>query len=152
MIDIIRYQIIMYVIMVIVGICFNAMNALAYRISDIYLSTTLFYAGLLMASNMMWAHELVHYFAMGHFNIVVFLVGITLSVFITFALLRNQWQVDEQQWLRRMISHHSTAITTTKKLLKRTEIMKDNVKLQRLAKDIVDTQEREIELMKSMIQ
>ena len=46
MIDIIRYQIIMYVIMVIVGICFNAMNALAYRISDIYLSTTLFYAGL----------------------------------------------------------------------------------------------------------
>ena len=30
--------------------------------------------------------------------------------------------------------------------------MKDNVKLQRLAEDIVDTQEREIELMKSMIQ
>ena len=48
--------------MVIVGMLFNPMNCLAYSFSDLYLSTTLFYGGLLMASNMMWGHEIVHYY------------------------------------------------------------------------------------------
>ena len=44
------------------------MNALAYRINDLYLSVTLFYGGILMASNMVWAHEIIHYLSIGHFN------------------------------------------------------------------------------------
>jgi len=51
------------------------MNRLAYRFSDLYISQTLFYGGLLMASNMMWAHEIGHYLAMGHFNMLGFSVG-----------------------------------------------------------------------------
>jgi len=46
-------SIIMFIIMVIVGMLFNPMNILAYRIDDLYISLTLFYGGLLMASNMM---------------------------------------------------------------------------------------------------
>ena len=75
-----KRQIIMFIVMVIIGMLFNPMNILAYRFSDLYISQTLFYGGLLMASNMMWAHEIVHYLSMGHFNKLVFLFGISFHI------------------------------------------------------------------------
>ena len=140
-------QIIMFIVMAIVGILFNPMNILAYRFNDLYLSLTLFYGGLLMASNMIWAHEIVHYFYMGHFNMLVFSVGVILSVLISLYLLRYQFMVNDEEWLKRMISHHSTAITTSEKIYNRT----NNKTIKKLAKDIIDTQEREITLMKSLL-
>ena len=142
-----KRQIIMFIVMVIIGMLFNPMNILAYRFSDLYISQTLFYGGLLMASNMMWAHEIVHYLSMGHFNMLVFSVGIILSICVSTLLLRQQLLVDDKQWLRRMISHHSTALTTSHKIYNKT----GNPKLKNLAKEIIDTQENEIQLMKSMI-
>ena len=140
-------QIIMFIVMVIVGMLFNPMNILAYRFSDLYISSTLFYGGLLMASNMVWAHELVHYLAMGHFNVNIFSIGIVGSILISTLLLRRQFLIDDKQWLRRMISHHSTALTTTHKIY----ITTDNPKLKKLANEIIQTQEKEISLMKSML-
>ena len=140
-------QIIMFIVMAIVGILFNPMNILAYRFNDLYLSLTLFYGGLLMASNMIWAHEIVHYFYMGHFNMLVFSVGVILSILISLYLLRYQFMVNDKEWLKRMISHHSTAITTSEKIYNRT----NNKTIKKLAKDIIDTQEREITLMKSLL-
>ena len=145
--SLIKRQIIMFVIMVIVGILFNPMNILAYRFSDLYISQTLFYGGLLMASNMIWAHEIVHYLSMGHFNILVFSFGIILSIGVSLLLLRQQLLVDDKQWLKRMIPHHSTALTTSHKIYNNTT----NSKLKKLAKEIIDTQEKEIQLMKSML-
>ena len=139
-------QIIRFIVMVIIGMLFNPMNILAYRFSDLYMSQTLFYGGLLMASNMIWAHEIVHYLSMGHFNILVFSVGIILSIGVSI-LLREQLLIDDNQWLRRMISHHSTALTTSHKIYNRTT----NPKIKELAKEIIDTQEKEIKLMKSML-
>tara|TARA_B100001094_G_scaffold186321_1_gene180523 strand:- start:220 stop:621 length:402 start_codon:yes stop_codon:yes gene_type:complete len=133
--------------MVIIGILFNPMNILAYRFSDLYISQTLFYGGLLMASNMMWAHEIVHFLSMGHFNVLVFSVGIILSVSISIPLLRHQLFVDDEQWLRRMISHHSTALTTSHNIYNKST----NPKIKKLAKEIIITQEKEIQLMKSML-
>ena len=137
----------MFIVMVIIGMLFNPMNILAYRFSDLYISQTLFYGGLLMASNMIWAHEIVHYLSMGHFNMLVFSIGIILSIGVSILLLRQQLLVDDKQWLRRMISHHSTALTTSNKIYKKTS----NSKLKKLAKEIIDTQEKEIQLMKSML-
>ena len=142
-----KRQIIMFIVMVIIGMLFNPMNILAYRFSDLYISQTLFYGGLLMASNMMWAHEIVHYLSMGHFNMLVFSIGIILSISVSILLLRQQLLVDDKQWLRRMISHHSTALTTSHKIYNKTI----NPKLKKLAKEIIDTQEKEIQLMKSML-
>ena len=141
-----KRQFIMFIIMVIIGMLFNPMNILAYRFSDLYISQTLFYGGLLMASNMIWAHEIIHYLSMGHFNMLVFSVGIILSISVSI-LLRQQLLVDDKQWLRRMIPHHSTALTTTHKIYNRTT----NPKIKDLAKEIIDTQEKEIQLMKSML-
>ena len=42
-----KKQIIMFVVMVLVGVRFNPMNILVYKINDLYLSLTLFYSGLL---------------------------------------------------------------------------------------------------------
>lgn len=133
--------------MVIVGVLFNAMSMLAYRIDDIYFSLTLLYGGCLMAANMMWAHEIVHYISMGRFNRYVFSIGILLSLFIIIVPLRQQLFVDDNQWLKRMISHHSTALTTSHNIYLRTK----NPNVKGLAKDIIDTQEKEIEIMKSLL-
>ena len=138
--------IIQFIIMVIIGMLFNPMNALANNVNDLYLSLTLFYGGLLMASNMIWSHELIHYFSMGHFNIKIFTIGIILSG-ICVLLLRNQFLVSDEEWLKRMISHHSTALTTTHKIKKNTK----NQKIKKLSTDIIEVQEKEITLMKSLL-
>ncbi len=67
-----------------------------------------------------WVHEIVHYLSMGHFNMLVFSVGIILSIGVSILLLRQQLLVDDKQWLRRMISHHSTALTTSHKIYNKT--------------------------------
>lgn len=141
-----KHHIIQFIIMVIVGILFNPMNMLAYRFNDLYLSLTLFYGGLLMASNMIWSHEVVHYFSMGHFNIKIFIIGIILSG-ICVLLLRNQFLVSDKEWLKRMISHHSTALTTSHKIKKNTK----HKKIKELSNDIIEIQEKEITLMKSLL-
>ena len=140
-----------FIIMFLVGIFFNPMNVLAYRLNDIYMSTTLFYSGLLMASNMIWSHELIHYINMRHINLTNFIIGICLSLFIGIFLLRQQLFVDKKQWLRRMIGHHSTAITTTQQLLKDNNNFKDDATMYRLAKDIIFNQELEILQMKLLL-
>ena len=141
-----KHHIIQFIIMVIVGILFNPMNMLAYRFNDLYLSLTLFYGGLLMASNMIWSHEVVHYFSMGHFNSKIFIIGIILSI-ICVLLLRSQLLVNDKEWLKRMISHHSTALTTSNKINKNTK----NEKIRKLSNDIIKVQEDEITLMKSLL-
>lgn len=136
-----------YVVMVIVGMAFNPMNVLAYRLSDLYISRTLFYGGLLMGANMIWSHEIIHYLIHSVFNKMVFYFGVSLSIIITFFLLRSQYNISDNQWLKRMISHHSTALTTSNKILERS----NNYKVVALAKQIIDTQEKEIKLMKELI-
>ena len=142
-----KYQLIQFIIMVIIGISFNPMNILAFRFNDLYLSLTLFYGGLLMASNMMWSHEIIHYLSFGHFNIYIFFIGILLSIFISIFLLRKQFLVSDNEWLKRMISHHSTALTTSHNIKNKT---KNNI-VNSLSNDIIKVQENEITLMKSLL-
>ena len=141
-----KYQSIMFIIMVFVGISFNAMNMLVFRFDDLYLSLTLFYGGLIMASNMMWAHEIIHFIYHGKMNKIIFSIGIILTILTTF-IIRSQIFVNDNQWLRRMISHHSTALTTSHKIKNKTQ----NPKLKQLAEDIIDTQEKEISQMKQLL-
>lgn len=143
-------QVILFIVMFIVGITVNPMNMLAYSVSDIYLSLTLIYSGLLMASNMIWSHQIVHYLSMGHFNTTIFAIGVLLSVVCVF-LLRKQVFVTSEQWLKRMIGHHSTALTTTTQLLQNDDNFIYDSYLFTLAKNIAYEQEKEILLMKNMI-
>ena len=142
-----KFHVIQFIIMVVVGVLFNPMNALAFRYKDLYLSTTLFYGGILMACNMIWAHEIIHYLSMGHIDLRVFIIGVILSILTVILLLRKQFMIDDTQWLKRMISHHSTAITTSLNIATTSK----NPQVIKLANEIVDTQEKEITLMKSLI-
>ena len=56
-----------------------------------------------MAANMMWGHEIIHYLKKGHFNVNIFLMGLLLTIIITFFLLRNQYMVDDNQYLLKLI-------------------------------------------------
>ena len=142
-----KFYLIQFIIMVVIGVLFNPMNALAFRFEDLYFSTTLFYGGILMACNMIWAHEIIHYLSMGHIDLRVFIIGVILSILTVILLLRKQFMIDDTQWLKRMISHHSTAITTSLNIA----TTSNNPQVIKLANEIVDTQEKEITLMKSLI-
>jgi hypothetical protein len=146
----INSYVIQFIVMVIIGMLFNPMNALVNNVNDLYFSLTLFYGGLLMASNMIWSHEIIHFITMGHFNKYVFGIGILLSI-LSVILLRTQLYVGGDQWLKRMIGHHSTALTTTKKLLENNNNFNNNSKLYRLAKSIILNQKLEIFYMKTML-
>ena len=78
--------------------------------------------------------RIVHYLYMGHLNMSTFIIGISLSIGVSILLLREQLFLSDKQWLRRMIGHHSTALTSTTELLK-TNNFKHNPKIYRLAKD-----------------
>ena len=144
-------QIILFIVMFFVGLFFNPMNVLSYSSDDLYISTTLVTSSMFMASNMIWSHQIVHFLQTGHFNLCIFIIGIVIS--LTFAyILRNQLFVTSNQWLKRMIPHHSTALTTTSKLLdNRKDIIETNPSLYRFAKDIIYNQEREILFMKQLL-
>ena len=145
--NIILYQSIQFIIMLIIAVVLNPMNVLLYQVEDFYFSLTLFYSGLFMVSNMMWTHEVIHYVYAGQINLIIFSIGIILAISTGLLLLRNQFLVNDKQWLKRMITHHSSAITTSKNIHQKT---KSN-KIKQLSNEIIDTQLKEIQLMKEYL-
>lgn len=133
--------------MLVIAVILNPMNLLLYQVEDFYFSLTLFYSGLFMVSNMMWAHEVIHYIYSKQINFIIFSIGIILAISSGFLLLRKQYLVGDKQWLKRMITHHSSAITTSKNIHQKTK----SKKIKHLANDIIDTQLKEINLMKKYL-
>ena len=66
-----------------IGVFLNPMNMLIYRFDHFYISLTLIYSGLFMASIMIWAHQILHYLNTGHLNLIISLYGLVFTV-ITF--------------------------------------------------------------------
>ena len=133
----------MFVGSLVIGLLFNGMNILAYRVKDLYLSTTLVLSVLLMAFLMCALETLMYYSSMASPERGgIFILFLVLSV-LTALILRKQCSVTDSQWLKRMISHHSTALTTSHQILTKTK----NPRVSRLATDIITTQEREIKEM-----
>jgi len=145
--NIILYQCIQFIVMLIIAIMLNPMNLLLYQVEDFYFSLTLFYSGLFMVSNMMWAHEIIHYIYARQINLTIFSIGIILAILVGLLLLRKQYLVGDRQWLKRMITHHSSAITTSKNIHQKTK----SKKIKQLTNDIIDTQLKEIQLMKDYL-
>lgn len=144
-----KNNVILFCVMFVSAFFLNPMNILAYRLSDLYVSVLLVYASLYMASNMLWTHQIVHYLQMGHFDKKTFLIGVLMSLFFVY-LMKNQVGIDYKQWIRRMIPHHSTALTSSNKLIENGRAAKGSG-VYRLAKDIIYNQEREILFMKNML-
>ncbi len=132
---------------VVIGVFLNGMNMLAFRFDDLYFSSkTLVYSALLMATNMCILEVFMFYSHTKTLNktlLLSFVVGSLLLVM----MLREQSFVGDSDWLKRMISHHSTALTTSHKIALRT----NNKEIKELANEIIETQEKEIKQMKKLL-
>ena len=69
----------------------------------------------------------------------------TVSFFGTLYLLRTQTPINDLQWMKAMIPHHSSAIMTS------SNANFEDAEVQKLANDIIIAQEKEIKQMKEMI-
>jgi len=68
-----------------------------------------------------------------------------LSIFIY--LYRNQIYIEDKDYLKEMIEHHSMAILTSDEILQKTQ----SERIKKLAESILTTQEKEIEYMRQLI-
>ncbi len=132
----------------VLGLLFNGMNVLAFRFNDLFLSTTLVLSALLMAFLMGGLEILMHASQNPTQKAASLFVIFVALALISATALRRQWFVDDKQWLKRMISHHSTALTTSHRIRAKTA----NPQVASLADAIIDTQEKEIKEMKILLQ
>jgi len=68
-----------------------------------------------------------------------------LSIFVY--LYRNQTYIDDKEYLKEMIEHHSMAILTSEEILQKTE----SARVKKLAENIIDIQEKEIDYMRQLL-
>jgi hypothetical protein len=128
-------------------IMYSVMFSNVDRLDHIYLSVTRFYMTLLMIAPM----ALVMLGFMGgmyknrRLNIVI--VVVSAAVFAAALIgLRTQAFIGNRQFMKAMIPHHSSAILTSRKAdLQGQETRK-------LAQEIIESQEREIEQMRQMLE
>ena len=136
---------IMMIIMFISGLL-SSMNIWVDKISDIRFHLNDIYMALLMCG---WSLVIMGIY---YINPHILLIGI-INVMILIYCIRNQIFINEEQYVKGMIPHHSMAILMSKQLLQKTDnsniIISPEIKT--LAKNIIISQDNEIKIMKSVI-
>ena len=135
--------IIMMIIMFIAGL-FSSMNVWVDKISDIRFHLNDVYMSLLMCS---WS---LIFMGIYYIDAKILLFGIIFTGLMIYCI-RNQLFIDESEYINGMIPHHSMAVLMSKELLKKAlnkDIYLSN-DIKTLSKHIVDTQNNEINFMKS---
>lgn len=135
-------SIIVMLVIMIIATLLTGMNLFVNKRSDIRLNINDFYMGTMMNGIM--------FILMGMYykSIKLGMIGVVISVVI-FICIRMQTFVKEREYLESMIPHHSMAILMTKKLEEKGEIKRRE--LRELMKNIINTQEKEIEIMKKLL-
>ena len=130
-------NIVMFFIMILSGLL-STMNVWVDKLDDIRFSLNDGYMILLMCGWM--------FLFMGLFNKEkkIFIIGLLL-VIANIWFIRNQFLVSENQFKLGMIPHHSMAVHMSKKLLNKN----NNIGIQNFLKNIIKTQEKEIDFMKA---
>lgn len=116
-------------------------------LDHIYLSLNRLYMALLMVSPMAILMLLLMWPMFKNKKMNYIILACSFIIFIvSFIFLRKQIFIADKQYMQAMIPHHSSAILTSQQA----NIQKPEVK--ELADQIIDTQIREIELMKQYLQ
>jgi len=76
-----------------------------------------------------------------------FYIALVAALLLFIYLYRKQVAIKDKQYLEGMIEHHSMALLTSEEILKKT----DDYNVAKLAKNIIQTQETEIKVMKSLL-
>ena len=74
-------------------------------------------------------------------------ISLFILIVIFIYLYRNQIAINDKQYLEGMIEHHSMALFTSEEILKKT----DSYDVAKLAKNIIQTQNDEINTMKNLL-
>ncbi len=133
-----NHNIVMFFIMIISGLL-STMNIWINKLSDFRLHLNDIYMVLLMTGWMFFFMGLfymqINQIVFGGIMVIIFIICIRLQIFI-----------NENQYIAGMIPHHSMAVLMSKKLLEKDLQLKPDIK--NLATSIIESQEREIKLMK----
>lgn len=128
------------------GVMFALMYVSAHKLEHVYWSETRFYMALIMggAMSVIMMAFMFGMYSSRAINISVLVAGAAI-VGIALYLVRSQQTIDDVDWMKAMIPHHSTAILTSERA-----DLKD-ARVRRLADQIIETQRREIEQMQELI-
>ena len=105
------------------------------------------YLSIIMAFSMILSEVLLHDHHYGVVSIKSYFVILSMMCLFIY-LYRNQVAIGDKQYLNEMIEHHSMALLTSEKILEKT----DNYNVAKIAKDIRQQQQDEINSMRSLIQ
>ena len=121
-------------------------SIMVYKFDDIKFSLGKIYMSLIMASLMVLLEVFMHDIYMNHFSYNYYIV-FTLFLFLIIYLYKNQIKINEREYLKEMIEHHSMALVTSSKILEKTK----NQDVKKLAENIIKSQSQEINLMNQLI-
>lgn len=139
----------LFLIMLIVS--FFVMYAVMFlnvdKLDHIYLSITRLYMTLLMVSPMAISMLLLMPKMYQNTKVNVYIITFAIVVFVlSLVLLRTQVPIGDNQYIKAMIPHHSSAI-----LVSQEANLKDP-ELKELANEIIEAQVREIEQMEKILE
>lgn len=128
-------------------IMFGMMYLNVYSIDHLFFSRTRVFMALMMGAVMAIIMLLFMWKMYENKTLNQIILGVSVLVFAgSLFMVRSQTTVSDVAWMKAMIPHHSIAILTSKRAnLKDPEVKK-------LANDIIEAQEKEIEQMKKMIE
>jgi hypothetical protein len=136
----------MFVGSIIVGYWLTS-SALVDSLKDVKNSLTKFYAAFFMTLWMIVIEIGMYAFTSGHYMTLLWALPVLGGLGLNLWLMRDQIGVGDDNYLRSMIQHHSSAILTSKKIIKKTK----DEKLKKLAQQIIKSQQEEIDLMNSWL-
>ena len=116
------------------------------NIGDFTNSLGKFYMSIIMGLYMIIVELMMHDHHYDVFSTKYYIIFGALIVAFIF-LYRTQQLINDKQYLEGMIEHHSMAILTSNKILEKT----DNYNIAKLAKNILQTQQDEIIVMKNLL-
>ena len=128
-------------------IMFGMMYLNVYSIDHLFFSRTRVFMALMMGAVMAIIMLLFMWKMYENKTLNKIILGVSVLVFAgSLFMVRSETTVSDVAWMKAMIPHHSIAILTSKRAnLKDPEVKK-------LANDIIEAQEKEIEQMKKLIE
>ena len=105
------------------------------------------YLSMTMAIFIIFLEVMMHDHQYNIFSLNTYVILTSLFVLFVY-LYRNQVAINDAQYLEGMIEHHSMALLTSQEILKKT----DDYNVSKLSKNIIQTQEDEIKIMRELLE
>ena len=117
----------------------NNTNNITNSIRKLYMSIIM---GILMIIAQIYMHDSSYnVFSIKLYTIFIFILLVVIYFY------RNQLFINDREYLREMIEHHSMALLTSNQIIKKS----NDYNVVKLAKNIIETQNNEINIMKNLL-